>query len=135
MKKKNIFTNTTFCVIIGIAAIIFLMICAEIGLTKSGWQSEVKNMKYKQGEKMIVEIAEVKENSYVLNKIGEVKPMEAKIRRQAAEITRLLAENERLKTNYENIRAVGQNEAWELARKLENLDLASLFEIFKECNC
>ena len=37
MKKKNIFTNTVFCVIIGIAAIIFLMICAEIGLTKSGW--------------------------------------------------------------------------------------------------
>ena len=60
---------------------------------------------------------------------------EAKIRRQAAEITRLLAENERLKQNYENIRTVGQNEAWELARKLENLDLGSLLEIFKECNC
>ena len=43
---------------------------------------------------------------------------EAKIRRQAAEITRLLAENERLKPNYENIRAKGQNEAWELARKI-----------------
>ena len=43
---------------------------------------------------------------------------EAKIRRQAAEITRLLAENERLKPNYENIRAVGQNEAWELAKKI-----------------
>ena len=60
---------------------------------------------------------------------------EAKIRRQAAEITRLLAENERLKPNYENIRAVGQNEAWELARKLEKLDLGSLLEIFKECDC
>ena len=33
-------------------------------------------MKYKQGEKMIVEIAEVKENSYILNRIGEVEPME-----------------------------------------------------------
>lgn len=43
---------------------------------------------------------------------------EAKIRRQAAEITRLLAENERLKPKYENIRAKGQNEAWELARKI-----------------
>ncbi len=43
---------------------------------------------------------------------------EAKIRRQAAEITRLLAENERLKPNYENIRAKGQNEAWELAKKI-----------------
>ena len=37
MKNKNPFTNTAFCVIISIAAIIFLMICAEIGLTKSGW--------------------------------------------------------------------------------------------------
>ena len=43
---------------------------------------------------------------------------EAKIRRQAAEITRLLAENERLKPNYENIRTKGQNEAWELAKKI-----------------
>ena len=43
---------------------------------------------------------------------------EAKIRRQAAEITRLLEENERLKPNYKNIRAKGQNEAWELARKI-----------------
>ena len=77
-----------------------------------------KNMKYKRGEKMIVEITEVKENSYVLNRIGEVESMEAKIRRQAAEITRLLAENERLKPNYENIRAKGQNEAWELAKKI-----------------
>lgn len=37
MKKKNIFTNTAFCVIISITAIILFMICAEIGLTKSGW--------------------------------------------------------------------------------------------------
>lgn len=92
-----------------------------------------RNMKYKQGEKMIVEIAEVKENSYVLNRIGEVEPMEAKIRRQAAEITRLLAENERLKPNYENIRAVGQNEAWELARKIilnNGYSIHDLYEIF-----
>ena len=69
---------------------------------------------------------------------------EAKIRRQAAEITRLLAENERLKPNYENIRAVGQNEAWELAKKiLEGVpnggyspkELAQIFgcEISKPC--
>ena len=85
-----------------------------------------KNMKYKQGEKMIVEITEVKENSYVLNKIGEVEPMEAKIRRQAAEITRLLAENKKLKEDFEKSKRVnlnmgriaGQNEAWELARKI-----------------
>lgn len=83
-------------------------------------------MKYKQGEKMIVEITEVKENSYVLNKIGEVEPMEAKIRRQAAEITRLLAENKELKEDFEKSKRInlnmgrlaGQNEAWELARKI-----------------
>lgn len=68
---------------------------------------------------------------------------EAKIRRQAAEITRLLAENKELKEDFEKSKIVnlnmgrlaGQNEAWELARKLENLDLGSLLEIFKECNC
>ena len=90
-------------------------------------------MKYKKGEKMIVKITEVKENSYVLNRIGEVEPMEAKIRRQAAEITRLLAENKELKDKLDNrcdmcierhekeveqARAEGQNEAWELARKI-----------------
>ena len=37
MKKKSIFTNTTLCVIMSIAAIIFLMVCADRGLTKSGW--------------------------------------------------------------------------------------------------
>ena len=54
---------------------------------------------------------------------------EAKIRRQAAEITRLLAENKELKKDLEyyhtgtdtcdieSARAEGQNEAWELARK------------------
>lgn len=52
-------------------------------------------------------------------------PLEAKIRRQAAEITRLLSENKRLKAengnglwNIEQARAEGQNEAWELARKI-----------------
>mgnify|MGYP003506033054 CR=1 FL=1 len=50
---------------------------------------------------------------------------EAKIRRQAEEITRLLSENKRLKAengnglwNIEQARAEGQNEAWELARKI-----------------
>ena len=75
-------------------------------------------MKYKQGEKMIVEITEVKENSYVLNRIGEVEPMEAKIRRQAAEITRLLAENEKLKEEYNQAFNQGAEAAWELARKI-----------------
>ena len=55
---------------------------------------------------------------------GEWK-LKAKIRRQAAEITRLLAENKRLKAengnglwNIEQARAEGQNGAWELARKI-----------------
>ena len=81
---------------------------------------------------------------------------EAKIRRQAAEITRLLAENEKLKKENETLNIKvncyelcgdqheeeynqafnqGAEAAWELARKLENLDLGSLLEIFKECNC
>ena len=93
-------------------------------------------MKYKQGEKIIVEITEVKENSYVLNRIGEVEPMEAKIRRQAAEITRLLRENKELKEQMKfdlptliseedrrgmdinKARAEGAETAWELARKI-----------------
>ena len=51
---------------------------------------------------------------------------EAKIRRQAAEITRLLAENKELKEDFEKSKIVnlnagrlaGQNEAWELAQKI-----------------
>ena len=70
-------------------------------------------------------------------------PLEAKIRRQAAEITRLLAENKELKNKEQELtrernqlmgrcgglsaarikkfndgRLAGQNEAWELARKI-----------------
>ena len=53
-------------------------------------------------------------------------PLEAKIRRQAAEITRLLAENKELKERVEKAnkisfnggRLAGQNEAWKLARKI-----------------
>lgn len=57
-------------------------------------------------------------------------PLEAKIRRQAAEITRLLEENMRLKPNYENIRAKGQNEAWELVRKIGNIPYYEAEETF-----
>lgn len=57
-------------------------------------------------------------------------PLEAKIRRQAAEITRLLAENAELKKDLEyyhtgtdtcdieSARAAGQQEAWKLAQKI-----------------
>lgn len=58
--------------------------------------------------------------------IDAVKAIEAKIKRQAAEITRLLAENKELKERVEKAnrtslygeRIAGQNEAWELARKI-----------------
>ena len=110
-----------------------------------------RKMKYKKGEKMIVEITEVKENSYVLNKIGEVEPMEAKIRRQAAEITRLIAENKKLKTENEKMLVKidayelygdqheeeynqafnqGTEAAWELARKIGNMPYDAAEEIF-----
>ena len=57
-------------------------------------------------------------------------PLEAKISRQAAEITRLLAENKRLKSNYENFRAKGQNEAWELVRKIFDMETNDIEDIF-----
>lgn len=95
--------------------------------------------KYKVGDKVVMEIMRVDDRVDLMNvgscgcswcipasqidRMSEplftyTEPLEAKIHRQAAEITRLLAENERLKPNYENIRAKGQNEAWELARKI-----------------
>ena len=92
--------------------------------------------KYKIGDKVVMEITAVSKygecyevahtsmwNTIRTERVTEplstyTEPLEAKIHRQAAEITRLLAENEKLKPNYENIRAVGQNEAWELARKV-----------------
>ena len=49
---------------------------------------------------------------------------------QSAEITRLLEENMRLKPNYENIRAKGQNEAWELARKIFDMERNDIEDIF-----
>ena len=86
-------------------------------------------------------------------------PLETKIRRQAAEITRLLAENKELKNKeqeltrernqlmgrcgglsaakikaFNNGRLAGQNEAWELARKIAStaggLSSSELVEIF-----
>ena len=76
---------------------------------------------------------------------GEWK-LKAKIRRQAAEITRLLAENKELKEDFEKSKIVnlnmgrvaGQEESWELARKIYlseeegGYDGTELFEIFNE---
>ena len=69
-------------------------------------------------------------------------PLEAKIRRQAAEITRLLAENAELKKDLEcyytgtdtcdieSARAAGQRESWELALKLRYMDYEDKVECF-----
>ena len=68
-------------------------------------------------------------------------PLEAKIQRQAAEITRLLAENKELKERVKKAnraslsggRLAGQNEAWELARKIiiqNGYSSCDLYEIF-----
>ena len=69
-------------------------------------------------------------------------PLEAKIRRQAAEITRLLAENEQLKKDLEYCHtgtdtcdiesaiAEGQEEAWILALKLRYMDYEDKVECF-----
>ena len=101
---------------------------------------------YKVGDKVVLTVTDKDENGfypiYVLNDnfyISEqgvdehteplstyIESLEYKIRRQAAEITRLLAENKELKEeskrnyiiNNEMARAEGHNEAWELARKI-----------------
>ena len=82
-------------------------------------------------------------------------PLEAKIRRQAAEITRLLAENKELKNKeqeltrernqlmgrcgglsaarikeFNNGRLAGQNEAWELVRKIFDMETNDIEDIF-----
>ena len=61
-----------------------------------------------------------------MTKYIDVEPLKAKIKELAEEITRLLAENKELKERVEKAnrtslhggRIAGQNEAWELARKI-----------------
>ena len=85
-----------------------------------------------------------------MTKYIDVKPLKAEIKKLAEEITRLLAENKELKeTKTEDIehwcdvctkqsvieqaRAEGQNEAWELARKIilnNGYSVHDLYEIF-----
>ena len=67
---------------------------------------------------------------------------EAKIRRQAAEITRLLAENEKLKAENGNViweieQAFdrGCNAAWELARKIVIQNGYSAYDLHEIFNC
>ena len=109
--------------------------------------------KYEAGGKIVVEITDkisvMGEPWYVLSEATSIsetyldkdaeplgtytEPLEAKIKRQAAEITRLLAENKELKDKLDNrcdmcierhekeveqARAEGAETAWELARKI-----------------
>ena len=94
--------------------------------------------KYKVGDKVVMEITNRFKNAYgheycsvldslysadfIDNKVEPLstytEPLEAKIRRQAAEITRLLAENKELKEEYNQTFNQGAEEAWELTRKI-----------------
>lgn len=107
-------------------------------------------MKYKVGDKVVMKIISADQDEIKTYSVSEVnnnwrwclpqglleryieplstytEPLEAKIRRQAAEITRLLADNKELKEeskrnytiNIEMARAEGHSVAWELARKI-----------------
>ena len=114
--------------------------------------------KYKEGDKIVLEIisgeaygdylAGSKEQNWWFNAEGlergseplsnYTEPLEAKIRRQAAEITRLLAENKELKEDFEKSKRVnlnmgrvaGQNEAWNLARKIFSMEANDIEDIF-----
>lgn len=113
--------------------------------------------KYEKGDKVVMEITDkisvMGEPNYILSDAAVVnqgyidkaaeplcaytEPLKDKIRRQAAEIIRLLAENKRLKAengnslwNIEQAKAEGQNEAWELALKLRYMDYEDKLECF-----
>ena len=129
--------------------------------------------KYKVGDKVVMEITDeisvMEEPNYILSDATVVnkgyidkaaeplsaytEPLEAKIRRQAAEITRLLAENKKLKEDkavlnakidayelygdqheeeYNQAFNQGAEAAWELARKINDMDIYDTEEIFIE---
>ena len=119
--------------------------------------------KYKVGDKIVMEITKIFSDNFgtkdyivkgftrcdgkCLNEHSEplstyTEPLEDKIRRQAEEITRLLAENKELKEeskrnytiNIEMAKAEGHSEAWELARKIvipNGYSSHDLYEIFE----
>ena len=122
--------------------------------------------KYKVGDKIVLTVSDVNEKAYysyyVFNnndlilwepstdKYAETlstytEPLEAKLHRQAAEITRLLAENKELKDKLDNrcdmcierhekeveqARAEGAETAWELARKIFDMETNDIEDIF-----
>ena len=128
--------------------------------------------KYKVGDKIVLEITDRFKNAYgheyysILDSVystefidekseplrNYTEPLEAKIRRQAAEITRLLEENaeiqglnnticdicksdEFLKEMAESAREEGQEEAWELARKIVLKNGYSAYDLHEIFNC
>ena len=115
--------------------------------------------KYEVGDKIVMEITKIFSDNFgtkdcivkgftrcdenCLSEHSEplstyTEPLEAKIRRQAAEITRLLAENKELKEDFEKSKRVnlnmgrlaGQNEAWELVRKIFDMETNDIEDIF-----
>ena len=72
------------------------------------------------------------------NKQKQIEELVDKLHRQAAEITRLLAENKELKEDFEKSKRVnlnigrlaGQNEAWELVRKIFDMETNDIEDIF-----
>ena len=86
-------------------------------------------------------------DDYRLEKMDSyTEPLEAKIKRQAAEITRLLKENAELKKDNlalsvdvtgcknmaESARAAGQEEAWKLAHKMSRMGFDEAAECFPD---
>ena len=78
-----------------------------------------------------------------MTKYIDVEPLKAEIKKLAAEITRLLAENKELKERVEKAnrtsihggRIAGQNEAWELARKIVLTNGYSDYDLYEIFNC
>ena len=119
--------------------------------------------KYKVGDKIVLTVSDVNEKAYYsyymfnnnnlilwepsTDKYAEplttyTEPLEDKIKRQAAEITRLLAEIEKLKAENGNViweieRAFdrGCNAAWELARKIVLKNGYSAYDLHEIFNC
>ena len=113
--------------------------------------------RYKVGDKVVLTVSDVNEKVYYphyefnnnfnlwkqsIDELVEplstyTEPLEAKIRRQAAEITRLLAEKKRLKAENGNViweieQAFdrGCNAAWELVRKIFDMETNDIEDIF-----
>ena len=108
--------------------------------------------KYKVGDKIVLTVSDVNEKAYysyyVFNNNDLIlwepstdkyaEPLSTYTEPLEAEITRLLAENKELKEDFEKSkrvslnmgRVVGQNEAWELARKIFDMETNDIEDIF-----